>query len=569
MSELQTMIVKVDPLKPDDKILLPAAELLRAGKLVAFPTETVYGLGANALNPEAVRAIFAAKGRPADNPLIVHVAKISDLEKVVREISPLARLLMEKFMPGPLTLVLPRSELVPDVVTAGLDTVAVRLPEHPVARRLIELASVPVAAPSANRSGRPSPTLAEHVLEDMNGRIPLIVDGGPSDFGVESTVLDVTGSVPVILRPGAVTIEELQAVAGTVLVAGASPAPALNTTPRSPGMKYRHYAPGTPLCIAEGENAEARSDRVLLQVLASIKAGRTPAVFASSETKKLLQANLPAGWQIRNAADRELRNAVDLDPAVGLDTGDAVNPEQCSEKTKTAKKTVWLVVHGPGSQARTAASHLFAGLRWLDSCHADLIIVESADNAGIGVAYLNRLRKAAGGGSDPLTEHDCQNTQKTKKEVAMKILFICTGNTCRSPMAACLFNHFAAGTGYTAESAGLAARNGDSISENARLVLKELYGIDAGDHHSRLFELEMAAGFDLILTMNSIQRDFLRSQLPSETEKIQTIGEAAGVPAEAVSDPFGRERSVYEKTARQLERLIKEIIKKLPAIEAE
>ncbi len=574
MTELQTIVVKVDPVNPDDSALLPAAELLRAGQLVAFPTETVYGLGADAFNPEAVGAIFAAKGRPADNPLIVHVASTDELTDVVRELSPLARLLIEKFMPGPLTLVLPRSARVPDIVTAGLDTVAVRIPEHPVARRLIELAGVPLAAPSANRSGRPSPTLAKHVLEDMKGRIPLIVDGGPSDFGVESTVLDVTGRVPVVLRPGAVTIEELQEVAGEILTvestaaaqlltlestAAAQPDPGtyapvkdeketelkqytnmLESTPRSPGMKYRHYAPRTPLCIAEGNTAAARSNRLLQQVLAAIAEGKTPAIFASRETTDLLQTNLPAGWHLQVGSENENTPA----------------------EESSADQTIWTIVHGPGNQARTAASHLFAALRWLDARKADLIIAESADSTGIGAAYLNRLRKAAGGGAEPVPTANC-NYKKKEKETVMKLLFICTGNTCRSPMAAYLFNHFAADTGHCAESAGLAARNGDSISENARLVLEAEYGIDASDHHSHLFELELASGFDRILTMNSSQRDYLRSLLPDQAGKIMTIGEAAGMPAEAVEDPFGQARDIYLQTARQLERLIKLILEVL------
>ncbi|MGI6298621.1 MAG: L-threonylcarbamoyladenylate synthase [Saccharofermentanales bacterium] len=562
MTELQTIVVEVDPVNPDDSALLPAAELLRAGQLVAFPTETVYGLGADAFNPEAVRAIFTAKGRPADNPLIVHVASTDELADVVRELSPLARLLIEKFMPGPLTLVLPRSARVPDIVTAGLDTVAVRLPEHPVARRLIELAGVPLAAPSANRSGRPSPTLAKHVLEDMKGRIPMIVDGGPSDFGVESTVLDVTGSVPVILRPGAVTIEELQEVAGEILTVESAAAAAqsdpgtyapvkgekqtelkqytntLESAPRSPGMKYRHYAPRTPLCIAEGNTAAARSNQLLQQVLAAIAAGKTPAVFTSRETIELLRANLPEGWHLQVGSENE----------------------NIPAEAGSADQTIWAIVHGPGGQARTAASHLFAALRWLDTRQADLIIAESADSTGIGAAYLNRLHKAAGGGAEPVPTANCNCM---KKETAMKLLFICTGNTCRSPMAAYLFNHFSADSGHSAESAGLAARNGDSISENARLVLEAEYGIDASDHRSRLFELELAAGFDRVLTMNSSQRDYLRSLLPDQAAKIMTIGEAAGLPAEAVEDPFGQSREIYLQTARQLERLIKLILEQL------
>ncbi len=201
----QTKIISIDPQNIDDRLLMPAAEALRRGELVAFPTETVYGLGANALDATAVNRIYAAKGRPADNPLIVHLADLAGLPELVGQITPLAQKLFAAFSPGPLTLILPRSSRIPDQVTAGLDTVAIRLPSHPVARRLIELAGVPVAAPSANRSGRPSPTRAWHVREDLDGLIPYIIDGGDCRFGLESTVVDATGRIPAILLPGSIS----------------------------------------------------------------------------------------------------------------------------------------------------------------------------------------------------------------------------------------------------------------------------------------------------------------------------------------------------------------------------
>ena len=421
--ECQTIVVSVDPRHPSDADLLPAAEMLRHGRLVAFPTETVYGLGANALDPAAIRAIFVAKGRPADNPLIVHVASLSELRGVVSRLPDMALPLIARFMPGPLTLVLPRAPHVPDAVTAGLDTVAVRMPEHPVARRLIELAGVPVAAPSANRSGRPSPTTASHVLEDMAGRIPLIVDGGPCDFGVESTVLDVTGPVPVILRPGAVTIEELRTVAGIVwtveeaatALRHAREAARLEPvgTPKSPGMKYRHYAPRTPLRVAEGISPEDRSRRLTEMALAAIAAGAHPAVFCSDETAALLQNSLPSDWHIVNvddtgAGDEPGRSPAPAAPPALLAVPPAplaVPPAQSdAPPAPSDSHSVCLIAHGPRGQARTAASRLFAALRQLDACGANVIIAESADPVGIGVAYLNRLRKAAGGGLEPLDD---------------------------------------------------------------------------------------------------------------------------------------------------------------------
>lgn len=416
---LRTRVLVVDPVSPLDRDLQPAADLLRSGQVVAFPTETVYGLGANALDPDAVQAIFTAKGRPADNPLIVHVADRADLPRLVSQIAGPAAALVDRFMPGPLTLVLPRSPIVPDIVTAGLDTVAVRIPEHPVARRLIELAGVPVAAPSANRSGRPSPTTAAHVLEDMDGIIPLVVDGGACDFGLESTVVDVTGPVPVILRPGAVSAEEIMAVVGPIRMADSAQAeavaragikrgqaglvdsesgpsagqPAISektlpaaAAPRSPGMKYRHYAPRTPVMIAEGPDPVSISRQLVSLVLQTLAAGRTPAVYASKETVDLLAASLKPDCRL-----------------TVLDASDTLSgrPKKEALTNQASTRLIQAIAHGTRGQSRTAASGLFAALRRLDACQADVIIAEGAEATGIGAAYVNRLRKAAVGGSEP------------------------------------------------------------------------------------------------------------------------------------------------------------------------
>lgn len=228
------------------------ARCLAAGGLVVFPTETVYGLGADALNEAAVRRIFAAKGRPADNPLIVHIWEVSQLNQLVRDIPPVAHKLMDAFWPGPLTLVMKKSVSVPDSVTAGLDTVAIRMPSHPTARKLLKLANVPVAAPSANTSTRPSPTTAQHVAEDLFGKVDYIIDGGQCEVGLESTVLDVTGAQPVILRPGGISAERLRRVAGKLTADAALTDQ--NAVPKSPGMKYKHYAPNCPMTVVTGKH---------------------------------------------------------------------------------------------------------------------------------------------------------------------------------------------------------------------------------------------------------------------------------------------------------------------------
>jgi L-threonylcarbamoyladenylate synthase len=231
-------VVRVDLLAPVPGDLEVAARALQEGKLVAFPTETVYGLGAHALDPKAVRSIFAAKGRPVDNPLIVHVADAGDLALVTDDVPPLARTLAARWWPGPLTLVLTAAAHVPRETTGGLETVAVRVPDHPVARALIDLAGIPVAAPSANRSGRPSPTTAEHVVTDLGSLVDIVVDGGPCEVGVESTVVDVRHERPVVLRDGAVSREQLGAAGGAADLRG------------SPGTRYRHYQPACAVEIS-------------------------------------------------------------------------------------------------------------------------------------------------------------------------------------------------------------------------------------------------------------------------------------------------------------------------------
>ena len=238
---MNTKVVKIEREKINDQILLEAARMIREGRLIAFPTETVYGLGANALDPEAAKKIYAAKGRPSDNPLIAHIAGPEDLPPLVAKIPDTAKRLMDAFWPGPLTIIFPKSNNVPYETTGGLDTVAVRSPKDCIAQRLIQLAGVPIAAPSANTSGRPSPTLAEHVYQDMNGKIDMILDGGAVGIGVESTIIDVSGSVPILLRPGAVTLEMLEETIGDVELDQAVLGPvSQGQKPKAPGMKYRH-----------------------------------------------------------------------------------------------------------------------------------------------------------------------------------------------------------------------------------------------------------------------------------------------------------------------------------------
>ena len=262
---METKIVNISAAKEEftaqeELALQEAGEILRQGGLVAFPTETVYGLGGDALNPQSSRKIYAAKGRPSDNPLIIHIASMEALPLIVKEVNDKVRKVAESFWPGPLTIILPKSDAVPEETTGGLQTVAVRFPSHPVARRLIECAGGYVAAPSANVSGKPSPTLAKYVIEDMDGRIDMIIDGGSCDIGLESTVIDVTTLSPVILRPGGVTFEDIYKLFPDVSYDKHLTLDTITDTvkPRSPGMKYKHYAPEGELFILEGDTEKVR-----------------------------------------------------------------------------------------------------------------------------------------------------------------------------------------------------------------------------------------------------------------------------------------------------------------------
>jgi L-threonylcarbamoyladenylate synthase len=328
--------------------LAHAANALRAGGLVAFPTETVYGLGADARSDQAIAGIFEAKGRPSDNPLIVHIADKVQLDELIGARSPLADKLMELFWPGPLTLVLPAKEgALSPLVTAGLPTVAVRMPDHPVALELLRQAGCPVAAPSANRSGRPSPTTAGHVLEDLAGRIDGLVDGGATGVGLESTVVELEGDGLVrILRPGGITAEELQAALPLAVIVTDDEL-GDEATPRSPGMKYAHYAPQGELTLVSGERES---------VAAAIQA------------------------------------AVDDGRAAGLSTGVLAFDERASRYAAD-------LVIGMGSETKLedAAQGLYAALRQFDSAGIQRIWAESPAKAGIGAALLNRMAKASGG----------------------------------------------------------------------------------------------------------------------------------------------------------------------------
>lgn len=335
---------KLDEKRPDQNIIRNASKLIRSGEIIAFPTETVYGLGGNALDPYAVLRIFEIKGRPPDNPLIVHIADMKMLKTLVIQIPPKAHRVIEKFWPGPITLVLKKSKIVPRITTGGLNTVAVRMPKNKIALALIKGSGLPIAAPSANISGRPSPTSARHVNDDLAGKIKLILDGGTTRIGIESTVIDMTQRIPVILRPGGISKESIEDEIGKVcihhsLLGNVSEKSVIS---RSPGMKYKHYSPRAKVVLVEGPENLAKEK--IIQLNEKLEAeGKKVTIMTTSKSLK-------------------------------------VNPKKIQYMGKTLE---------------SIARNLFANLREADKDKTDVIIVQGIQYKKTGFAIMNRLRKAA------------------------------------------------------------------------------------------------------------------------------------------------------------------------------
>ncbi len=333
--------------------IIEAAALLKSGEVVAFPTETVYGLGGDAFSSEAVDKIFAAKGRPSDNPLIIHLYDQSELHLLVHDVPESAKLLLAAFVPGPLTLILKGNGRIAPNATAGLSSVAIRIPDHPVARALLQSCGLPLAAPSANRSGKPSPTTAGHVIADLDGRIAGILDAGETGVGVESTVLDLTVSPPMILRPGGISLEQIEEVIGEVTLD-----PSLGeevVAPRSPGMKYRHYAPDAPLWIVDGEDVETLRNRLAVEAKRLLEEGKRIGILTTIEGLEFYQNHIPAS--------------------------ETVVIESC----------------GSRGDLNSVARLLYDRLRRFNHSEVDRILAEAFPTTGIGSAIMNRLVKAAGG----------------------------------------------------------------------------------------------------------------------------------------------------------------------------
>lgn len=342
---MKTKIVKIDKDKFKEEELTEAAAIIKNGGLVAFPTETVYGLGADGLNEKSVKKIYLAKERPSDNPLILHIGNIGQMDSLVREIPEVAWKCIEEFWPGPLTIIFKKSNIIPDIITAGGDSVAIRMPESSIARSLINLSSTPIAAPSANRSGRPSPTSAEHVKEDMLGKIDMIIDGGETGIGLESTVLDLSVEIPIILRPGGISYEDLKTIIPNLLEDKANLQS--HQRPKSPGQKYRHYAPNSEMIVFQGD-LDDMVDNINKNIEKYISQGKKVGVMGTDETVE--------------------------------------------EYSKALVKSL-----GSRKDKKTIASNLFKVLREFDSLDVDIILAESVELDNIGKAIMNRMMKASSG----------------------------------------------------------------------------------------------------------------------------------------------------------------------------
>lgn len=349
---MNTKIVKIDINNIDESAIREAGSIIREGGLVAFPTETVYGLGANALDEQAAAKVYAAKGRPSDNPLIAHICDREMLKSLVVDIPENAEKLMDAFWPGPLTLIFRKSDNIPKGTTGGLDTVAVRYPNHPIAERLIQAAGVSIAAPSANLSGKPSPTLGEHVIDDMNGRIDMIIDGGMVGMGLESTIIDVTADPPVVLRPGFITYEMAKGVVGQLEIDQAIlKKPEEGLKPKAPGMKYRHYAPTADYSIYRGEAVKV-AEHIASLANEKADAGVKVGIITADQHLKLYKGRLNENIEI-------------------VSLGDLDKPE-------------------------TIAGKLFKALRDFDKSNTQFIFGEAFSEDNVGWAIMNRLTKAAG-----------------------------------------------------------------------------------------------------------------------------------------------------------------------------
>ena len=503
MKDMKTIIEKIDRHQMDQEILARAGEILKNGGLVAFPTETVYGLGANALNENAAMKTYAAKGRPSDNPLIVHITDVEDLSIVARNVSDKAKQIMERFWPGPLTLIFEKQYIVPFGTTGGLDTVAVRMPTDEIARAVIRAGGGYISAPSANTSGRPSPTSAQHVFEDFDGKIDMIIDGGSVDIGLESTIVDMTVEPPMILRPGAITKEMLEEVVGEVAIDKTILSAEMDEAPKAPGMKYRHYAPKAHLTIIDGETDEVV--KAIKQIAyEQTRLGYRVGIIATSETETLY--------------------------------------------TKGVVKNI-----GTRSNESSIAKNLYKVLREFDEEEVDYIYSESFFSEGIGDAIMNRLNKAAG-------HHIIQATDITELQKYRRILFVSKSDNCRGPMAAELLRNENLMQEYSIGSRGMVVLFPEPANQKAEAIMR-CHQMTLADHEGRQLEESDLDDETLVFTFEESQKWKIISDYEN-VKHVYTLGEYIE-DERVVPSAHGQPLNVYGENFELLRDLIHKLAEKL------
>lgn len=500
---MKTIVKKIDAKKIDIRMIQKAGDILKKGGLVAFPTETVYGLGANALDEEAAKKTYAAKGRPSDNPLIVHIADVQALEEIAVNIPVEVEELAYYFWPGPLTLILEKGAMVPYGTTGGLDTVAVRMPSDLIARELILAAGGYVSAPSANTSGRPSPTTAEHVLHDLDGKIDMILDGGSVEIGLESTILDMTVSPPMILRPGAITVDMLEEVIGDVSIDQTILGAESKIPPKAPGMKYRHYAPKAKLAIVEGTIRE--------EVLAI----RQLAYEAEHNHKK---------------------------------AGIIASNETIDFYTHGVAKNI-----GTRENEKTIAKNLYAILREFDEEEIDEIYSESFSGKGLGRAIMNRLEKAAG-------HLRISASAIVKQQKFHRIVFVSGTDTCRGPMAAEMLRKKELQQEYVIDSRGMVVLFPEPANQKAEAVMKSMQ-MTLENHTACPFS-ERDVGEDiLLLVFEEKDKEKIISEY-GDYGNVYTLYEFIGESTK-VEDPYGKALQAYGECLEKIAELTDKLTEKL------
>lgn len=560
--------------KTDIRGLEDAAKHLAGGEVVGFPTETVYGLGANAFDEEAVDRIFKAKGRPGDNPLIVHIYSKEQIPELVSEITPNAQKLMDAFMPGPITVIMKKSDRIPSNVTAGLDTVGIRMPSHETANQFLKLCGCPVAAPSANLSGSPSPTRAEHVMDDMNGYVYAVVDGGESNVGLESTVVDCSGEQPVVLRPGAITKAMIDSVCGTD--SDTKLTAEKGETPKAPGMKYRHYAPNAPveiIMLPEGTG------------IINDEGGESSDFEFDSE--KLNEEDSKRYYNLTAPYLTRVSEMLKENPfaRIGLFCGGEVKALLQKLDDKVILSHCHFYTYGRAADVSAASHCLFDGMRLLDIQGVDLILAAGFDGAGLSKAYMNRLGKAALRTGETTPEMNTgKKTLRGERDLdsfsdveTMSVLFVCRSN--RTLSAACegiltsiinreqpfaSVNDAGIGIELYADSAGMYAMEGESPNEMMVKAVKDAAGVNIGHHKTRRVTVSMIDNSDLILTARDDDAYEIVKSFPEIKNKVFSLssfaasrglvfkddkGRVAGV---SIPDPEGENQETFNHTAKAL-----------------